>query len=137
MAPMAVTRTTQRAKPPRSVTAALPAEAFEWPTRRTRSARGLSPRERAMLVLLTVVLVACALASRPNTPAHVDTIRVKVTYGDTLWRIAEANRLPGLSTAETADYIVRINHLTTSKVVAGHELQVPRAADGRGRVALR
>jgi Tfp pilus assembly protein FimV len=56
------------------------------------------------------------------------TIAVRVSQADTLWSIAAANRLPGISTAEMVDLISQANSLQSSGIRAGAVLRVPAAA---------
>ena len=109
-------------------------------TRRTQLARthALSRTERVLLVLLAIALVACALASRGIAPADVPTTHVRVAPGDTLWSIAAQNAAPGLTTAQTADLIAKLNDLESSTLVAGAEIDVPRGpGSDRGNFASR
>jgi hypothetical protein len=63
-----------------------------------------------------------------GTPA---TMSVKVSPSDTLWSIAEANRIPGTSTAATIETITRVNGLRGGALKPGSILRVP-AANGGG-----
>ena len=104
------------------------------PAPRYRPGRGLSRGEAFILLALMVTLLVCALASRAGTPDAVATTKVLVDRGDTLWAIARANQVPGLSTAQTADLIARLNDLSSGQLIAGTELAVPVA--DHGTVAL-
>lgn len=52
-------------------------------------------------------------------------IMVTVSPADTLWSIAAAHRLPGVSTAQTADAIIAANGVRAGRLVAGMVLRVP------------
>ncbi len=93
--------------------------------------------ERLVLVVLAAALVVCALASRPGTPEEVRTTRMRISAGDTLWAIAEQNAIQGFTTAQTADFIARLNGLGTSTLVPGRELEVPVAAATTAYIASR
>ena len=90
--------------------------------------RRLSTPERVALIILAGALVACAVASRAHTPDTISTTRVRIGVGDTLWGIAQQNRITGLSTAQTADFIARLNGLDTSTLAPGSELKIPAPA---------
>ena len=104
------------------------------PAPRYRPGRGLSRGEALILLALMLALVMCALASRAGAPGTVATTKVLVDRGDTLWAIARANQVPGLSTAQTADLIARLNDLSSGQLIAGTELAIPMA--GPRTVAL-
>lgn len=55
------------------------------------------------------------------------TIIVRVAPHDTLWSIAEANKLPGVSTAATVEVITAANDLGGSPLAPGSTLKVPAA----------
>ena len=95
------------------------------PAPQYRRGRGVSRGEGLILLALAVALLLCAIASRAETPGKVLTTRVRVEQGNTLWGIAQQNRAPGLSTAQTADLIAELNELRTSDLLAGSELKVP------------
>ncbi len=99
--------------------------------------RGLSGPERAGLVFLAVALAICALASRPRTPDVVRTASVRVCAGDTLWGIAQANQVAGLTTAQTAQLIATLNGLGSSSLAPGRTLQVPAPAAIPAQVAFK
>jgi LysM repeat protein len=87
--------------------------------------RSLSTAEKLALILLAGVLVVCALASRSETPGAESTTSVRVVAGDTLWTIAEQNRVAELSTAQTVDLIAQLNGLDTSMLTPGRVLEIP------------
>lgn len=95
---------------------------------RTRSRRErLSGLEIALLAVGAALLVAAALApSLADEQSFVTPTRtVLVAPEDTLWRLAQANPLPGLSTAETVRVIREINGLEDSTLAVGQVLSVP------------
>jgi Tfp pilus assembly protein FimV len=105
--------------------------------RRGTSRRSLSTAERLALIALAGVLVVCALASRAGTPGADNTTSLRVVAGDTLWAIAEQNRVAGLSTAQTADLIAQLNGLKTSTLTPGRVLEIPASEADATHLAAR
>ena len=93
--------------------------------------------EVLVLVLVALALVWSALASRTPQPSSVPTVTTRVVQGQTLWQIARANPVPGLSTAQTADLIAEINDLESGAVTVGTLVQVPAQASGVAALASR
>lgn len=85
----------------------------------------------APIAWMTVLAIAvCGLGAvamlRDAVPsASPATIAVRVAPSDTLWSIAQANRLPGVSTARTVEAIARINGLKDLAIRAGAVLHIP------------
>ncbi len=101
--------------------------------RRGRS--GLSPLEIAMILALVIAVVIAAVAARPSHRAPSLRVgSVKVAPGDTLWSIASANPVDGLSTEETVELIRTENGLTGHAIAAGSTLRIP--VESRPEVAL-
>ena len=53
------------------------------------------------------------------------TQSVEVSMGDSLWSIAEAHPVEGVSTPEVVSWIVKANNLPNSSVASGQALVVP------------
>lgn len=106
-----------------------------WPDQRPQRVRRRSERsasrltivELAALVAIVLLLVAGPVLSRSTSPQDVATTVVRVEQGDTVWTIASTHPVPGLSTAQNADLIARLNDLDTSALAAGVTLRVPSA----------
>jgi len=82
----------------------------------------------AIVALIVAGLGVVALL-RDGVPSDTSTtISVRVSPSDTLWSIAEANRLPGVSTAATVEAITRTNDLQASSLTPGTVLRVPAQA---------
>ncbi len=77
------------------------------------------------MVGLALIIASLNLVA-PATTDIVDTLPVRVEQGDSLWSLASAHRVHGLTTAQTADLIREINGLSGSVVFAGQLLEVPR-----------
>lgn len=97
----------------------------------------MSPLERLVVVGLALMLIVCALASRPHVPDGSATVSVRIAAGDTLWGIARQHQIAGLSTAQTADYIARLNGLKSSVLVMGSELRIPAPGTAGAQLASR
>ena len=50
---------------------------------------------------------------------------MEVSTGDSLWSIAEAHPVEGVSTPEVVSWIVKANNLPNSSVASGQALVVP------------
>ena len=92
----------------------------------------VAPWMAPMLWMAAVALIvagAGALAlARGGVPSGASaTIAVRVSPADTLWSIAEANRLPGATTAVTVEAISRVNALRGRRIQPGTVLRVPVA----------
>ena len=89
----------------------------------------LSLVEIAALLTIAVLLVAGLLVSRTVTPVDIQTTALRIEQGDTLWTIASAHPVTGLTTAQTADFIARCNRLESGAIAAGAILEVPSHAE--------
>lgn len=118
------------------------------PAARTRHAsRGadtLDPRLRtasriavAMLLVTTAVAVVASVALQPEQPIPHAWAQVTVTPGSTLWDIARAHPVSGLSTAETVRVICSQNALSSPAVMAGQVIAVPSDVSPDSTYALR
>jgi len=82
--------------------------------------------EMAALALIAMLLIALPILSRGSTaPVTAATAQVIAQPGDTLWSVAQAHPLPGMTTAETADHIADLNHIESSRIIAGSSIAVP------------
>lgn len=82
--------------------------------------------EVAALVMIVLLLLALPILSRSTTsPTSDTTTKVVVRPGDTLWSVALAHPLPGMTTAETADRIAALNGNDSSRIPVGSSIIVP------------
>ena len=107
------------------------------PYRYRKTPGALRAGEALVLALVALALIWSALASRTPQPSSVPTVTTRVIQGQSLWQIAKANPVPGLSTAQTADLIAEINDLETGAVTVGTLVRVPAQASGVAAVASR
>jgi hypothetical protein len=92
-------------------------------------AQWIGPLALAAVLALFVVATGGFALTRAGVPSSAAaTIRVRVSPSDTLWSIASAHRVPGMSTAETIDSIALANGLTDSALAPGDVLVVPSAS---------
>lgn len=110
-------------------------------SRRSTSARerrdsGLHAALCAAVVaaLIVAVIFAAAVSGHRSGGRAAATQIVKIDAGDSLWSIAAAHPVPGLSTAQTVELIKRSNQLSGSSVAEGTLLRVP--SDRPSSVAL-
>ena len=79
------------------------------------------------------LLFAGHIASASISAAHDDALastqfsEVEVRGGDSLWAIAEAHSIDGLSTQQTSDVIREVNDLASGALVPGMTLLVPNS----------
>jgi hypothetical protein len=104
-------------------------------TQRTRRYANTGPtRDRAyaetvLAILVVVALVIIAIASGTRPPATSVTRTVSVSDGETLWALASANPVDGMSTSQTVELIVQMNALNGSEVAVGQRIMLPAASD--------
>lgn len=88
------------------------------------------------LAAVAIAIIATAVAfAAESLPDEVRTRPVRVEQGDSLWGLAGANPVEGLSTAETAELIRRVNGMRGSVVHAGELIQVPDSSAPQGSLA--
>lgn len=106
------------------------------PATRGRRQR-LSVLEIATLLVIAALLVAGAVSVRPQHIGPDATRIVQVRPGDTLWSIAQAHPIAGLTTAQTAEAISLKNALASGNLSAGQTLVVQDSTERRPQMALR
>jgi hypothetical protein len=102
----------------------------------------LEPTRRGRMLLtasafLLGLLVAAAVLLLVDLPALAGTegqqpVTITVEAGDTLWGYAEEHAPTGMSTQEYVAEVRAHNHLTTPRVTAGQEIELP-AVEGATR----
>ncbi|MCE5191455.1 MAG: LysM peptidoglycan-binding domain-containing protein [Actinomycetia bacterium] len=99
----------------------------------------LSKTETAILALLALCVLAAAVlpALSAADAAWPAAVTIKVGEAQTLWEIAKAHPIEGLSTAQTVAAIRERNGLTESGLLAGQLLKVPREPSSGGGLASR
>jgi hypothetical protein len=103
-------------------------------TRSGRRSSRLTPGQACARTGVTLLIVATALVSTHSlvasgSPAGPEAWRaVVIAEHDTLWDVAVANPVSGLSVGETVALIRAENALVSSTVFPGQVLRVPAAA---------
>jgi len=97
----------------------------------------LNMLEIATLVVIALLLVVGAVTVRPHTPTIDSTKTVQVSAGETLWSIAAAHPISGLTTAQTAESIARDNGLSGAVLSTGQTLVVPAGVADESQMASR
>lgn len=120
----------------------LPANRDAARRRRTSKRRGrpesaLAPV--AVFLVATVLLVAAAAAptvsGASTSPA---TRRVRVAASDTLWSIARAHPVEGMTSAQVVAEMRRLNHLdTVAAIQPGAVISVPAGDSYSSNLAMR
>lgn len=96
---------------------------------RTTTPHGGSTAEVALAILVVLALVAIAATSGSRTAVPSVTRTVSVSSGETLWALAAANPVKGLSTEQTVELIAQMNDLEGSRVSVGQQVTLPAAAE--------
>lgn len=101
---------------------------FEFHKKRQAAKKQLM-KERMIFVTVCVLLVCMCLsyfAIRPESrETYADCPAYAVTYGDTLWSIANEYKSDDMSTGEFVYMIKKVNNLATSEISAGDVLVIP------------
>jgi Tfp pilus assembly protein FimV len=98
---------------------------------------GNATLEIAALIIIAILLVTALLITRQTTPASLDfSDRLKVRSGDSLWTLATAHPVEGLSTAQLADLLAEANGLSGRALIPGQVIRMPRA-NSEAQVASR
>lgn len=79
----------------------------------------------AALALFIIAVGVLPAVGDPVPSGSTATIAVRVSPSDSLWSIAAAHRLPGMSTAQMVGLIKQQNALSGGALEAGAVLQVP------------
>jgi Tfp pilus assembly protein FimV len=88
----------------------------------------LAPIAWACVLACAIALVGVLPTARDLVPSRTTAaISVTVAPADTLWSIAAAHRLSGMSTAQTVEAIVEANSLSGRSIRAGSVLAIPAA----------
>ena len=102
-----------------------------------RPSRWVAPIAWMATVALIVTGAGVLALSRDDVPSGTPaTIAVRVSPADTLWSIAQANRIPGATTAATVEVISRVNALRGRRLVPGSVLRVPVSVASDSALAL-
>lgn len=91
-------------------------------------------------IVLALLVIAAALPTPSGRTPRTDFAvrRVRVAASDTLWSIAAADPVAGLTTAESVAVMRKLNGLTGSAVLQpGAVISVPCASDDTSNLAMR
>ena len=93
---------------------------------RTGSSKWAAPTACALAIAAIILVSGVMPTVRDLVPARqTSAISVTVSHADTLWSIAAAHRIAGMSTAQTVEAISAANGLKRRDLVAGAVLRVP------------
>ncbi|HHJ99266.1 MAG TPA: LysM peptidoglycan-binding domain-containing protein [Actinobacteria bacterium] len=90
-----------------------------------------------LLLAAAAIVVVISHAYQPEHPTPAAWSSVTVAEGSSLWDVASANPVPGLSTRETMALIRETNGLRSSALMAGLVLRVPSTSDPHLAMAAR
>ncbi|MDO8915246.1 MAG: LysM domain-containing protein [Coriobacteriia bacterium] len=106
--------------------------------RRRRPESVLAPFWVFAIVLALLVVAAALPTASGSVRAASATHRVRIAASDTLWSVAAANPVAGLTTAESVAVIRRLNGLEDSALLQpGAVITVPSGADATADLAMR
>jgi hypothetical protein len=106
--------------------------------RRRRPESILAPFWVFAIVLALLVIAAALPTASGSTRVASATHRVRIAESDTLWSVAAANPVAGLTTAESVAVIRRLNGLEDSVLLQpGAVITVPSGADAAADLAMR
>ena len=92
----------------------------------SRTRGTVSHFEVAIALAIAALLVVSMIATSggPKIP-QAEKHRVRVEAGQTLWSLARANPVPGMTTQQTAEFIAQTNGLTGGSIAARTTVVVP------------
>jgi hypothetical protein len=102
-----------------------------------RRAGGLTLVEGLVLITLVVLVIAGTILTSHRAVSSQPTTTVHVESGQTLWDLARAHPVEGMTTAQTAELISRINDLGRGGLTAHTAVRVPRIHESESAVASR
>ena len=89
------------------------------------------------LVIASVIVAALAMLADPQPPAPTSWTSVSVEPNASLWTLASAHPVEGLSTPETVQLIAQENGLATGMLQVGDTLLVPATSSCATALAQR
>jgi nucleoid-associated protein YgaU len=128
-------------------TATLPSTVRREPRRPHRlsqrtpsSGRNSSLRGKLEVLLLAAIVALLVIGAvstgRPREASPYTTSVLRVRQGDTLWQVAEAHPIDGLTTSQVVDALVAANRLGARSLSPGQMIRIP-ANDQRTQMASR
>ena len=90
-----------------------------------------------MIALLAIagLLILGALSANGRHGAELPLLQLEVQAGDSLWKLAAAHPVEGLSTAEVTELLADANHLEGALIVPGQRILVPAGLPEKRLVA--
>jgi LysM repeat protein len=77
------------------------------------------------LIIIVVLLIFGALATRGTPVVSPSLSRLKVQAGDSLWILAAEHPVAGLTTAQLADFLAKTNRIEGGRILPGQTILVP------------
>jgi len=106
-------------------------------SRRVRRESVLAPF-LAFVAIAAVLIAFAAMPTWSDASPELTTRRVRVAASDTLWSIARANPVEGLSTAQAVAAMRRLNELEgTVGLRPGSVITIPAGAENASNLAMR
>ena len=99
--------------------------------------RTLATAVIVVLILAAIAVAALSLLVQPPAPLPADWMQVTVEPNASLWTLASAHPVTGLSTGETAALIAEHNGLESGVIHPGQTVRVPSEGPADTAVALR
>jgi LysM repeat protein len=101
-----------------------------------RTGTSVDTLEVIALLAIALLLILGAVHTSGTQGSSPSWSRLEVQAGDTLWTLAAAHPVEGLTTAQAADLLATTNHVDGGLIVQGQTLLVP-AASAAQRLAAR
>jgi LysM repeat protein len=79
----------------------------------------------ALLIILILLIVGLVTTSGRGTDKTILSQQLKVKAGDSLWTVAAAHPVAGMSTAQVADLLTTSNDLSGQLIRPGQVILVP------------
>ena len=99
--------------------------------------RTLATASVVVLILAAITVAVLSLLVQPAVPLPSGWTQVAVEPNASLWSLASAHPVEGLTTAETAALIAEENGLGTGVIHPGQTVSVPSSVQADTAVALR
>jgi hypothetical protein len=103
---------------------------------RRKTSTSVGTLEAMALTAIALLLILGAVLTSGTPGPSQSWSPVEVQAGDSLWTLAAAHPVEGLTTAQAADLLATTNHLDGGLIVQGQTLLVP-AASAAQRLAAR
>jgi LysM repeat protein len=89
------------------------------------------------VLIVFMLLVLAVVISSPRPAQRLGSSTITVGAGDTLWSIAAAHPVDGMSTSQVSSLVASMNDLSQATIHPGDTLKVPVPVGGGDSYAMR